>query len=85
MFGLNSYSPSFAATSSIVAPPRTPKDQGEILKEKTHEDAQKAKQKAKEDRTVGDYLTIGLDTINQIKDNVPVLHADEVSKLNYLI
>lgn len=85
MFGLNSYSPSFASASSIVAPPRTPKSQGEILKEKTHEEAQKAKQKDKEDRTAGDYLTIGLDAVNQIKDNVPVLHADEVSKLNYLI
>ena len=85
VFGLNSYAPSFASASSFAPVPKTPKSQGEILKEKTHEEAQKARQKNKEERTAGDYLTIGLDTVNQIKDNVPVVYADEVSKLNYLI
>ena len=85
VFGLNSYAPSFTSGSSFAPPPRTQKSQGEILKEKTHEEAQKARQKDKEDRTAGDYLTISLDTVNQIKDNIPVVYADEVSKLNYLI
>ena len=84
MFGTISYSPSFASSVSIVSPPKQPKTQSDIFKEKIQEEAQKSKQKDKEDRTVGDYINIGYDVLSKMKD-VSVLHANESSKLDYTI
>ena len=75
--------PTFASAKSIVSPPKTPKSQSDIIKEKTHEEAQIAKQKKKEDRTVDDYINIGLDTLGKMKD-VPVVYANGSQKLNYI-
>ncbi len=74
----------FCSQSSIISPKKQPKTQEEIVKEKTAKEAEKAKQKPKEERTVGDYITIGVDTINNVVDSAPVIHATSPQKLNYL-
>lgn len=76
--------PSFCSQKSIISPPKAPKTQGEIIKEKTRQDANIAKEKPANERTVGDYLTIGIDTINKTVENIPVVHANSPQKLNYL-
>ena len=81
MFSMN---PAFCSQKSIVAPRKQPKTQGEILKEQTKKEAEKAKQKPKEEKTIGDYVTIGVDTINNIVDNAPVVYSTSPQKLNYM-
>lgn len=76
--------PVFCSQSSVIAPPKQPKTMSEIYQERTAKEAEAAKQKPAEERTVGDYLTIGLDTINGITQNAPVVYAHPVQKLNYL-
>ena len=76
--------PVFCSQKSIIAPPKQPKTSSQIFQEKTAEDARVAKEKPAEERTAGDYLAIGMDTINGITQNVPVLHAHPAQKLNYL-
>ena len=76
--------PVFCSQNSVIAPPRQPKTSAEISQERTAEKAKEAKQKPAEERTVGDYLTIGLDTINGITQNAPVVYAHPAQKLNYL-
>lgn len=75
---------SFCSHSSIVSPKKQPKTQEEIIKEKTAREAEKAKQKSKEERTVGDYTAIALDTVHNIADNVPVVYSTSSQKLNYM-
>lgn len=81
---MSAISTSFSQQASFVSPPKTPKTQGEIFREKTSKEAEKAKEKSAEERTVGDYLTIGIDTINKVVDNAPVIYASSPQKLNYL-
>lgn len=80
---ISNFSPSFAQ-ASIVAPQTPPKTQTDIFKENTKIEAEKAKQKPKEERNLDDYVTIAVDTINKIGDNIPVIYADSPQKLNYL-
>ena len=42
------------------------------------------RQKSKEERTVGDYTAIALDTVHNIADNVPVVYSTSPQKLNYM-
>ena len=81
MFSMN---PAFCSQKSIVAPRKQPKTQGEIIKEQTKKEAEKAKQKPKEEKTMGDYITVGVDTINNIVDNAPVVYSTSPQKLNYM-
>ena len=76
--------PMFCSQKSIVAPKKQPKTSSEIFQERTTEEARIAKEKPAEERTVGDYLVIGLDTIHNMTENVPVIHANSTQKLNYL-
>ena len=76
--------PTFCSQQSVVSPRKEPKTQGEILKEKISADAERAKQKSSEEKNAGDYIKIGLDTVNKIVDSAPVIHADSPQKLNYL-
>lgn len=84
MFSIKS-SPVFAQQASIIAPPKAPKTASEISKEKTEKEAQEAKQKPANERNVGDYITIGMDTINKVMDSAPVVYADSPQKLNYMV
>ena len=77
-------SPNFRAQSSIIAPQKAPKSQQEIVKEKIKKDAELAKQKDISERNIGEHFTIGMDTVNNIVDNIPVVHATNSSNLNYL-
>ena len=61
-----------------------PKTEGEILREKTQKEAEIAREKPNNEKNVGDYLTIGLDSINKVVNNVPVVYANSPQKLNYL-
>ena len=79
-FGVNS----LTFKESVVSPPVQRKTTGEIYKEQTHEHAQDALKKSSQERTSGDYVAIGMDTVNKIVDNVPVIHAAESSNLNYM-
>ena len=80
---MSGFSVSFASNANVVAPRRQPKTQGEIMREDMHEKAEAAKAKPREDRNVGDYVTIGIDAVNRIVDNPPVVYANG-NKLNYI-
>ena len=80
----NVSNPSFCSQSSFAPAPRTHKSTSDIFKEKTHEKAKEAKNKSNEEKTVGDYLNIGIDAVNNLADNVPVVYANTPQKLNYL-
>ena len=84
MFSFSTTSPNFCSQTSFAPPPVQRKTQGEIFKEELKEQAKEAKMKDSAQRTVGDYITIGMDTVNNIVDNVPVVHANGASNLNYL-
>ena len=75
---------SLAFKESVMSPPVRRKTTGEIYKEQTHVQAQDALKKSSQERTAGDYVAIGMDTVNKIVDNVPVVHANGTSKLNYM-
>lgn len=79
------YSPSFAQGTSIISQPKAPKSRNEIFDEKVAKDAEKAKQKSIKDRNVSEHISVGIDTINKITDNAPVVHANSPNKLNYLV
>ena len=74
---------SFAQGASVISNQRPPRTQSEILKEKTREEAQKAKQKTSKERNLSDYIAIGTDAINKASSNVPVVYANSANKLNY--
>lgn len=82
---VNLSSPSFCSQSSFAPVVSAPKSRSEILKEKTHEKAKEAMNKPNEEKTVEDYLNIGMDTINNLVDNAPVEHANSPQKLNYVV
>ena len=76
--------PSFYSQKSITSHIPMPKTEGEILREKTQKEAEIAREKPNNEKNVGDYLTIGLDSINKVVNNVPVVYANSPQKLNYL-
>ena len=84
MFFFSTSSPNFCSKTSFAPPPAQRKTQGEVFKEELKEQAKEVKMKDSAQRTVNDYITIGMDTVNNIVDNVPVVHANGASKLNYL-
>ena len=71
--------------ASIVAPPKKPISKEEILNEiKIKEQAEEAKAKPKDERTLGDKAAIARDFINSIPEP-KVCHANGVgNKLNVL-
>ena len=77
-------SPSFCSQGSFVPAPKTPKSSSDVIKEQTHEKAKEAKNKPREEKTVGDYLNIGIDAVNNLADNVPVVYVNTPQKLNYI-
>ena len=79
-----SFTPVFRQNSSVISPPKTPKSQGEILKERNAKDAEKAREKPLKERTVSDHVSIGMDKLNKLS-NVPVIHADSPQKLNCIV
>lgn len=74
----------FTQKASIISPPTIRKSQADITKEKIAKEAEIARQKAAEKRNVNDYISIGMDTVNKIKDNTPVVYANPSHKLNYM-
>ena len=84
MYSFTASSPTFTSQASIVAPPRIQKTQAEIVKEKVSDQAKEALKKDASQRNVSDYFAIGMNTVNNIVDNAPVVHANNVPKLNYL-
>jgi len=81
MISIKRTNPSFMQ-ASIISPPKIHKTQGDIFKEEIKEDARIAKNKPKEERNLNDYLAITIDTLNDIKDNIPVKHLDSGAQLD---
>ena len=79
-----SVNPVFCSQASFAPVKKQPKTYAEIMNDKMAEDAKAAKQKPADERTVGDYLTIGLDTVNNLTQNVPVVYANSPQKLNIM-
>ena len=63
------------------APRRLP-TQDEIFKEKDRIDAEKAKAKPAEERTVSDKIAIVADGINKLTTNIPVKHSNNINYLS---
>lgn len=82
MSSINSVS--FASQASIIAPPTQRKTSQEIIKEQIHDQAKDAKRKSADEKNVGDYLAIGIDTINKVADNTPVIYANQSQNLSYM-
>ena len=78
------FTPAFRQSGYVVSPPKTHKTQGEVFKEKTERDAEKAKEKELKERNLGDHLAIGMDTLSKMSEP-PVVYANSSHKLNYMI
>lgn len=78
------FTPAFKQSNFVASPPKTHKTQGEVFKEKTEKDAEKAKEKPINERNLGDHIAIGMNTINKATE-IPVIYADSSNKLNYII
>ena len=63
------------------APRRLP-TQDEIFAEKNRIQAEKAKEKPREERSLDDKIAIVTDTINKVTTNVPVVHANSINYLS---
>lgn len=68
--------------SSFAPAPKSIPTEGEIFAEKNRIQAEKAKEKPKEERSLDDKIAIVTDTINKVTKNVPVLHANSINYLS---
>lgn len=80
---MSTISSNLASPARIVADPTEQKIRKEIQKAKINEKVKEIREKSPEDRTVGDYVTIGNKVINDVITAPTVLHANP-NKLNYM-
>ena len=73
---------SISFRENIVSPPKRVPTQAEIFAEKNRIQAEKAKEKPREERSLDDKIAIVTDTINKVTTNVPVLHANSINYLS---
>ena len=67
---------------NFVSPPKRIPTQAEIFAEKNRIDAEKAKEKPREERTVSDKIAIVADGINKLTTNIPVKHSKNINYLS---